>query len=94
MFAEKRNVSIRKPADDLEFVKNFISMGRILQLIGEVLTCPMLVMLSILPKPGARHVIHKAFECNPYLWFVLPVPQRQLRSGYRWKIGHRVEKCW
>jgi hypothetical protein len=65
--------------DHLEFVKYFISVRSILELISQILTGPMFIVLASLPKPGDGHVVNKIIEGNPDFRFVLSVSQCQLR---------------
>ena len=52
-----------------------------IQLIGEVLTRPMLIVTTLSPKTTFRYVIYKAIVCDPYFFPVLPIPKSELGTG-------------
>lgn len=54
-------------------------MWRVFQLISEILSGPMFIMLAPLPEPRRRYVVNQVVECHPDLGLILPVAQGKLR---------------
>jgi hypothetical protein len=68
-------------ADWCEFIKNELCMGSVCQLIGQVLTGPMLVMFAVSPQPRASYIVDNAAQRDPDFRPVLTISQGQLGLG-------------
>lgn len=71
-------VALHKFPYHREAVKHTIGMGCIGQLIGQILTRPVFVVLSVTPEPGSRQIVDDPSERTPDSIAVLSIPQCQL----------------
>jgi hypothetical protein len=53
-------------------------MGSILQFIGQILTGPMLIVLTSAPQSGPGYIVNQAVKGHPNLWLVLTVSKGKM----------------
>ena len=66
-------------SDHLKLIKYLVGVRCIFQLISQILTGPMFIMLATLPEPRSSHIVNEVVESYPDFRFVLPVSECQLR---------------
>lgn len=71
-------LTLFKAAYGFELLKYAGIVRRVLQLIREVLTRPVLIVLPLAPETRARYIIDDPIHCHPDLGFILPVSKRQV----------------
>jgi hypothetical protein len=67
-------------SDSIETLENALGMGGVAQFFGEVLPCPMFIMVPIAPQSRCTYVVNYSLIRTPDFLPVLPVAKRQLCS--------------
>lgn len=70
----------QQPSYTDKTLKNLLIMGSFVQFRGQVLPCPMLIMLPISPQAASTHIINQPFVSYINSRFILSIVQSQLPS--------------